>query len=149
LQLAKDYTSDKLVDCCIEDLENCVWCDKVGGRTNHLGHCTDFYENVPIKERSYSKKKRLNKHERDEKYKRHLKWLDENLHGYPCPAYIVDEKWVKDEGYVKLRKPYYKRQYCGNRYYKKYASKQVRRYEDVIPNGCAYKKVFDYKWTIW
>ena len=27
-----------------EDIENCIWCDKVGGKVYFFGHCSDWYE---------------------------------------------------------------------------------------------------------
>ena len=51
-----------------EDIENCVWCDKVGGKIYSFGHCSDWYEQDEEKYKNHSKKKRMNKRERYLKY---------------------------------------------------------------------------------
>lgn len=138
-----------------DEFEQFLWCDKVGGKVFWAGRCEDAYTEPAISS-NRSKQKRRNKRERDRKYKNHLKFLAENIQYYPSPAIYVDEIWVKGQGYIKNPKPYYKRLYHDNhskgkgyyKYYKKYSNRCVRRYKKEIHSGGAYKKIFDYWWTV-
>lgn len=90
---------------------------------------------------------------RSSEHKKRMKKLSK-VSSYTSGAYYVDEILVKGVGYVKNPKPYYKRYYRANHrgsrysYYKKHANRQVRRYKDSILRGGAYKKCFDYWWTV-
>ena len=138
-----------------EEFEQFLNCDKVGGKVFWAGRCEDAYTE-PVISQNRSKQKKRNKRERDQKYKNHLKFLAENIQYYPSPAIYVDEIWVKGQGYIKNPKPYYKRLYHDNhsrgkglyKYYKKYSNRCVRRYKKEIHSGGAYKKIFDYWWTV-
>ena len=89
-----------------EDIENCIWCDKVGEKVYSFGHCNDWYEQDKEKYKNHSKKKRINKRERYLKHQNHLKYLYETVGGYyPTPARYVDEIWIKGVGYIKNPKP--------------------------------------------
>lgn len=144
----EDY--DRLSKFCDEeDIENYVWCDKVGGKVYCFGHCTDFYEDIDIvKQKNSSKKKRINKRERDKKYKNHLKQLSKSSSGFPSGAVYFDEIWIKGKGYVKNPKPYYKRLYRGQRskYLKKQSHKAIRRYKGELHNGNMCHKIYDFWW---
>lgn len=137
------------------ETEQFVRCDKVGGKVYNCGHCTDWNEDdQSVNIRNHAKRKRKNKRERDQLHKQHLKWLAENSQDYPCPVTYEDKIWVRGYGYVENPKSYYKRWYRGRhkdnryKYYKKYANRAVRRYNDEIHNGCCYKKIFDYWWAV-
>lgn len=116
------------------------YCDKVGGKTLLYGYCTDVY-NLDIQvHRNPSKQKRRNKRKRDQKYRKHLKHLVENVSGYPSPAIYTDEVWIRGQGYVQNPKPYYKRLYRGSGrgkgmsyYHKKMSNKKIRRYKGKLP----------------
>lgn len=136
------------------EFEQFLWCDKAGGKVYWADRYSAAYTQSEISQ-NHSKQKRRNKRERDQKYKNHLKFLDENVHYYPEPVIYTEEIYAKGEGWVKNPKPYYKRCYRGNhkgnRYslYKKYANKCVRRYKGDIHNtGNQYRKIFDYWWTV-
>lgn len=146
----KESDSEEFAD----DIEQFVWCDKVGGKVYCCGRCSDWHDdNKPVKIHNHSKRRRKNKRERDQLYKQHLKWLAEHVDYYPVPVTYEDEIWVKGYGYIENPKPYYKRWYrdnhrCGRfKYYKKYSNRVVRRYTDVIRNG-QYRKYFDYWYTV-
>lgn len=136
-----------------DEFEQFIWCDKVGGKVYCFGRCTDFYENNDKIHINRSKKKRRNNRERDLKHKKHIKHLAQTYSYYPPPAIPIDE-----DGYWNFDDPvgtvYYKKIYRGNhrgnryKFYKKYANRVVRRYKEEISNGCAYKKCFDYWWTV-
>ena len=85
--------------------------------------------------------------------KRRLKKLSK-VTSYPSGAYYIDTIWVKGVGDIKNPKPYYKRYYRANHqgsrfhFYKNYSNRQVRRYKHILARGGAYKKVFDYWWTV-
>jgi len=130
------------------------YCDKVGGKNLLYGYCEDAYIELII-DKNHSKQKRRNKRECDQKYRNHLKFLAENIQGYPSPAIYTDEIWIKGQGYVKNPKPYYKRCYRGNRkgnryaFCKKHANRCVRNYKGEIHyKGNQFKKIFDYWWTV-
>lgn len=131
----------------VNDAEQFLWCDKVGGKVYCFGHCTDAYSDVP-KHENRTKKKRRNKRERDLKYKNHLKYLAENTSGYPSAAYYVDEVWIRGYGYVKNPKPYYKRLYRGKRskYLKRQSNKKIRRYKGELHNGWHCHRLYDFWW---
>jgi len=133
------------------EFEQFVWCDKVGGKVYSFGHCTDFHEDTDNIHINRSKRKRRNKRERDLKYKNHLRNLCGSTTCTHSSIEFTSEIYIRNHGYIKNPKPYYKKIYYGEnckRYYKKYANKVVRRYKGEIHNGCSYKKVFDYAWTI-
>jgi hypothetical protein len=100
------------------------------------------------------KEKNGKKYANDLKYKKKLERQAKEIEYWPGPAYWVDEKWVKDEGYVPLEKPYVKKVYKSShaqryRYYKNYSNRKIRRHGLLpIPRGCGYKKVFDYAYTV-
>jgi hypothetical protein len=150
-----EYSNHKGVELSIEEVEETVLCEKIGGRVDLYGHCTDWNEdNKPVKTHNFNKRQRRNKRERDQLHKQHLKWLAENVDYYPAPVTYEDEIWIKGYGYIENPKPYYKRWYRNNhkngryKYYKKYANHVVRRYGGEIHNGCCYKKIFDYWWAV-
>lgn len=135
----------------VDEFEQFVWCDKVGGEVQCFGHCSDFYELEEIARKNHSNKKRRNKRERYIKHKTHLKRLAEEPSGYPTPAYLVDKVWVKKYGYVKILKPYYKRIYRGQRskYLKRISNKKIRRYRGDISNGFMCHKLYDFWWEMY
>jgi hypothetical protein len=132
--------------------EQDIWCDKVGGKIWHFGRCSDADEIELKREQQYSKpskRRRKNKRERDEKYKRHLKWIADNVSGFPWAVYYVEDKYIRGQGFIPVEKPYYKRTYYNSRYYKRYANRVARRYKGEIHRGNAYRKIFDYRWAVW
>lgn len=135
----------------LNEFERSCWCEKTGAKIWRYGQCEDDYDNVPS-QTNRSKQRKRNKRERDLKHKQRLKFLAENAKGYPSPAIYTNEIWLRGYGWVENQKPYYKRLYRGSnhrginryKYYKKYANRQVRRYNGELHNGCQYKKVYDY-----
>ena len=108
-----------------------------------------YREEIGNKNRDRYRKKR----KRDNKYKRHLKFLAE-YSSYPHPAYAMD----KNRDYIRENicdTVYYRRAYRGNHknsasfYYKRRANRMVRRYKDKIQKGGSYRKVFDYWWIVY
>ena len=138
------------------DQEEQIWCDKVGGKVCLLGYCEDAFDNV-TKEREridYDRKeKRRKRLKKTVFYKKKLERLYHEAQGYPAPVRYIDERWYKWHT-VQLEKPYYKREWRGNRkgnayqYHKKAASKAVRRYNKGISKGGNYKKLYDYWWNV-
>ena len=139
-----------------KELKNC-WCDKLGCEIWLFGCCEGNKIKQPIKSQ---KPKKLNKYERNKKYKRKLKRIANNPRRYPAGAYYVIDRsccwnlyqdyynWVRENG------KYVKRCYRANHapgysgWLKKQASKKFRRYNGELANGCAYKKLFDYWWEL-
>lgn len=83
-----------------EDIENCVWCDKVGGKVYSFGHCSDWYEHDEEKHKNHSKKKRMNKRERYLRHQNHLKYLERVSCRYPYAVTYKDKILIKGLGYV-------------------------------------------------
>lgn len=93
--------------------------------------------------------KRNNTYERDLKYKKKL----ERLYKYTKKSYFSPCYPVNKNGYYDSDNPvYFKRFYlsrCITSYYKRQANKAVRRYKGDISNGCNYKKIFEYVWSVY
>ena len=129
------------------------YCDKVGGKTSIYGYCTYVYPDTP-KQISHSKQKRRNKRERDQKYGNHLKYLAENILGYPSPVMYTDEVWIRGHGNVDNLRPYYKRMYRGrgkgmSYYHKKISNRKIRRYKGELPKkGNLCYRLYDFWWEI-
>lgn len=130
------------------------YCDKVGGKTLLYGYCSDAYLGIS-KQINHSNQKRRNKRERDQKHKTHLKYLAENIFGYPSPAMYTDEVWIGGQGYVQNPKPYYKRLYRGrgkgtSYYHKKMSNKRIRGYKGELPKkGNLGHKLYDFWWMLY
>ena len=132
-----------------DQFEQFLWCDKVGGKVYCFGHCTDSSEDTDVTDYSNrSKKKKRNKRERDQKYKEYLKRLDKISNGYLSPVHYTDEIYVRESGYIKNPKPYYKRLYRGKRskYLKKQSHRKIRRYSGELHNGWQCHKLYDFWW---
>jgi hypothetical protein len=133
-----------------EDAENCIWCDKVGGKIYAFGHCSDWYEQDIECHKNRTRKKRKNKYERNLKYKNHLKDLHETVGGYyPTPVRYTDKIWIKGVGYAENPKPYYQRLYRGKRskYLKQQSNRKIRRYKGELHNGYQHiHKIYDFWW---
>ncbi|MDE7425739.1 MAG: hypothetical protein K2N51_18930 [Lachnospiraceae bacterium] len=128
------------------------WCDKVGGKNNMFGYCEDAYPKI-IKPEKHSKQKRRNKRERDLKYKKHLKFLAENVQSCLSPAMYTNRIFINGQ-FVKNPKPYYKRLYRGRGkgaswYYKKLSNKKIRRYKGDILKGNYCHKLYDFWWQLY
>ena len=101
--------------------------------------------------RLYQKKKHRARRAATARYKNKLKFQAENIMGYPSPVWSKGlNGWTgnKDEilYYAKVYKSKHTVRYS---YYKRYSNKKVRKYDiDVRLKGGAYKKVFDYWWTV-
>ena len=132
-----------------DEFEQFLWCDKIGGKVYCFGHCEDAFD-IPdvINQRNSSKKKRINKRERDLKHKEHLKRLNKISKGYPSPVYYTDKIYVRGYGYIENPKPYYKRLYRGKRskYLKKQSNRKIRRYKGKLHNGWQCHKLYDFWW---
>lgn len=132
-----------------EDIENCVWCDKVGGKVYSFGHCSDWYEHDDQKHKNHSKKKRMNKRERYLRHQNHLKYLERVSCRYPYAVTYKDKILIKGLGYVENPKPYYKRWYRGKRssYLKRQSNKAIRRYKGELHKGYQHiHKIYDFWW---
>lgn len=132
--------------------EQVLRCNKTGEELYCTNICEDVYSKPITKMRVSSRHKRLNKRERDKKYKEHIKSLAKNSEGsYLAPAYYKYRTYVDDVGYVKLPKPYYKRIYRrkASGYIKRASNKKVRKYQGELSKGGMYRKVYDYWWELY
>lgn len=149
---------------CIYFGDNCNCCE---GIENPIYPCKweeDNYMNIV--ENSCKHKKRV-KHKRyylsrgymryrDKVYKKHLKFLADNITGYPSPVVYTDKIWVKGKGWVDNPKPYYKRCYRGrgrhsnSNYHKKMSNRKIRRYTGELPRkGNLSHKLYDFWWELY
>jgi hypothetical protein len=123
------------------DMEEYVWCDKVGGRVSYFGGCTDFYNNEAKKDRHYNRRKRKGKRERNLKHKAHLVKISR-----ACPNRVFLKTWTFDyqeEKWVEDQTPYYTRIYRKHtRYDKRYANHLVRKYVGYLAKGNSYRKLY-------
>lgn len=138
---------DNIYDGFEDEIELSCWCEKTGGKLFWYGQCTDADAEEQLY-RETIKSKHRNKRERNLKYKNHLKYIAENVPYFPNGVEYVYEKYIKDVGYVSLRKPYYKRTYRSHhgesKKLKSFSNRCVRRYKGEIAKGGHYKKIFDY-----
>lgn len=126
------------------------YCEKVGGNTLLYGYCEDAYSEKS-RQINYSKQKRKNKRERDQKYRNKLKRLSTCTSSPHTFIQYTDVIYIRGQGYFENPKPYYKKLYYGEnckKRHKRIASKHVRRYKGKIHDGNMYRKIFDYKWEV-
>lgn len=149
LQKMMEHQSGKDVD----DMEQFVWCDKVGGKIYQFGYCGEHNDMIfkDIKQ-NRSNKAKNNKYSRDVKYKNKIKRLyeDAGWH-YPPPVVYVDEVCIKKHKYIKNPKPYYKRVYRNKRskYAKRQSNKKIRKYKGELHNGYQHiHKLYDFWWEL-
>lgn len=113
---------------------------------NYEEELINWYSTYP-----YERKRKLNKRERLEKERKHLKKLESENVRYPHPVKYVDEKLVRKVGYSYISKPYYKRLYREkiSSYIKRLANRKVRHYKGELHNGYQHiHKVYDFWWQI-
>lgn len=132
------------------DIKEC-YCDKLGDKIVYLGSCEK--EDV-MRRVNNQRPRKWNRYERKMRYKNKLKRLAYvTSFGWPSSAYMVDTNrdWTDDEDDML----FIRREYRANHapgysgYLKKLASRRFRRYKGDLPNGCGYKKTFDYWWELY
>lgn len=137
-----------------EDVICQCWCEKTGYKLWTTGLCEDFtFDEFDRADKR--RRQRKNKHEHDKKYKRHMKFLAENISHYPSPAFPVSANgdYVNDD--ERHLFAYYKRCYQsqGKRsrvnFFKKISNRKIRRYKQKIPNGRWCHKLYDFWWEIY
>lgn len=141
-----------------EDVISQCWCEKTGYKLYATGLCEELAFNKFDKKGvsiQYIKPKQSNKHDRDKKYKRHLKFLAENISYYPSPAFPVAANGNYVDNSESHLFAYYKRRYQSNgkkssaNFFKKESNRKIRRYKGKIPNGRWCHKLFDFWWEIY
>lgn len=126
------------------------YCGKLGTKVLYVGPCEQ--EDI-VMAKTYSNPSKLNRHDRNMKYKKKLKRIANLDQCYPSAVRIVgDYNYdTRQWDYIK----YYKREYRANHapgysgFLKRLASKKARRYTGELKNGGAYKKTFDYWWSLY
>ena len=135
-----------------DDIEQFIWCDKVGGKIYQFGYCGEHNTMIPKDvKHNRSNKAKNNKYNRDKKYKNKLKRLYEDVWHYPPPVVYMDKVCIKKHKYIKNPKPYYKRVYRSKRssYLKRQSNKAIRRYKGELHNGYQYiHKLYDFWWEL-
>lgn len=133
---------------CMNDCSNC----------NNLICKYDNDEVFPARKKKNGKgQRKTNKYERKRKYKEKMMRKldidrnDEDIYGpygakfssyYP----ICYSTFYRRQGY---EKPHLHRWYLGDKFFKNYSNRKVRHYKKKILNGNMYRKIFDYRWTIY
>ena len=137
-----------------------LYCLKLDCEINEFGCCEEGDDSMG--RNSYQNPRKLNRYERNKKYKNKLKRIAENGAHYPAGAYYETDKDISDwdplsqnyHAWIRENAKYIKRYYRANHapgysgFLKKQASKKFRRYRGKLANGCAYKKTFDYWWEL-
>lgn len=103
-------------------------------------------------------KPRLNKYERNKKYKQKLRRIADETSNYVGGGAVrigYDDKYSWYDGnHICLDDEctkYIKRVYISewsSKYHKRLSNRRVRRYKGYIPSGCWYQKLYDYWWEM-
>ena len=123
-------------------------CDKVAGAYYAAGYCEDAFENSSPKKKSGSRttgrayRRAMDRHKKG----RLLKILD---YGYHPEAGYLDYDFV--DGVFQQTGNHIKYPKNSNRqvYWKNQANRAVRRYGGCLPKGNAYRKLFEYIYTVY
>jgi len=130
------------------------WCEKFGTKIcwTNINSCDYEYISQNKKKSQHNNKKKLSKRDRRNKYKNHLKFLNNNLNHYLSPSIALDKnrEWVNLFQNDEIKDvSYYKRLYRGQRskYLKKISHKKVRKYKgELSQKGNSSNKLFDFWW---
>ena len=100
------------------------------------------------------KEKRFKRYMEKQRHRARKKRMAKELTRYPVPYEIVDDRYVGDGRWEKIKKPYvraaYKSSNCERyKYYKKLSNRKVRRTDKPIANVNGYRRVFDYSWEVY
>ena len=101
-----------------------------------------------------NKEKRTKLYMQKERHKKRLERMAKvECKRYPAGVILVDERYVGDNKYEPLEKPFAIRANKSKnatryKYFKKYSNKLIRRKNRALVKGSSYKKEFDYKWTV-
>ena len=123
------------------ELEQYIYCEKVGGKVWRMGRCSDSC-NIPLTQKVYSNKKKLDKRHRYLKHKRYLKTLHKNLlNSEESPVRLDDTR----------NKTFYRRLYRrqASKYLKRLSNKKIRRSQETFRKGNGCHKIFDYWYELY
>lgn len=142
LELAEEYGTEPQLEYC--------GCDKTGdGKFYIYGFCEDAFCAYPTEKKIGRRQtgRAYRRYQAKKKDKRKRNIIDRG--GYkPMIGYIeygfVDGKWEQVGNHIK-----YPRNSNRQQYLKRQSNKKVRRYKGKIPNGSAYRKLFDYWWELY
>lgn len=122
------------------------YCDKVGSKLIYVENCENYP--MPSENISKSKKQRLDRRTRNEKYNNKLKRRAELGQGCYEEHTVFDREFgysYIEKGYVRKYSVSRSRKHA-RKYYKKAANRAVRRYKGTFQGDSDYKKIFDYRW---
>ena len=100
-----------------------------------------------------TKEERTKKYMANQRHKKRLERMAKHeCHRYPEGVTWVDERYDGGE-WVPIEKPYAIKTSKSSHatrygYFKRYSNRVIRRNKKVCPRGSAYKKEFDYRWTV-
>lgn len=125
------------------------YCDKVDGKLYISGYCSDAFYQKP--QNVKNGKRRTGRKYRREKSAQKFERLKQAgvYYGYhPTMGYVdwdfIDGHFVQVGKYMKYPKNSKKQ-----KYFKRYSNRRVRSSDDIPTKGNAYRKEFDYAWTLW
>lgn len=141
LRIADEYSEFLQFDHC--------GCDKVGSEFFMSGYCEDAFVDKPRSKKQGQRRTGL-AYRKEQSVKKHNRLMELiNGHCYnPARGYVdwgfVDGVWQPVGNHIK-----YPKNSNRQRYHKNQSNRKVRRFDGPIPNGNAYRKLYEYWWTLY
>lgn len=133
----------------INENDNNPYCAKLDCKILNIEPCE---KEDAVKKKIPQKPRKWCKYERKKRYRNKLERILKADKYYPSGAYRVgyDGWFTDDPNNTKYIKRYYRTNHAPgySGYLKKLANRKFRRYKEILANGCAYKKIFDYWWEL-
>lgn len=129
-------------------LNDSRYCKKIDGNVDLYGSC-ETEEAIDVG-KTYSNPRKLNRYDRNKKYKRKLINLArKNIGKWFPPAFPVNENGDWTDNIEEMYR--IKRLYRGSRskYLKKMSNKKLRRFKGNVSNHGGYRKVYDLWWEMY
>ena len=171
----KDDAWDSILSCECDKIGTLIWFDQCEEAIDYIGITEEDWEkwcnlnNFPyeitykVNDNNYNDiiddyllvkapepTKKQKKRDREERYKNHLKQIQERGRHWINGIYPVDKDgyYVNDDSPEFIR---FKRSYRGKRskYLKRYCNKRVRRKDNFSLKGNGYRKVSEFWWELW
>lgn len=141
LRIADEYGENLQYDHC--------GCDKVGDEFFMSGYCEDAFVEKPVG-RKQGKRRTGSAHRREQRVKKRDR-LMKIINGCcynPARGYVewdfVDGRYQPVGNHIK-----YPKNSNAQRFYKNQSNRKVRRYKGSLPKGNAYRKLYEYWWTLY
>lgn len=134
-------------DGCEPQLEYCG-CDKIQAEFFIGGYCSDAFSRDTQSHRKFGVRKTGSAYRRQMRQQKKEKLMKIMTYGYNPAAGYTD--WEMVDGVFQPIGDHIKYPKNSNRqvYWKNQSNRKVRRYQGYIPKGNAYRKHFEYRYTI-